>query len=138
MIQINKQYRTRSGSPVRILCVDAELANGYSVIGITQDGLPQVHAWASNGAYHPHDDNNSALDLVEVLPYEAFKIDEPILVRDRLDTKEIARHFAGVTESGKVKAWIDGTTSWTSKTKERPYNVWIYARRPTTDELDDK
>ena len=59
-------------------------------------------------------------------------VDTPIIVRDYNPDNWHKRYFAKF-ESGKVYAWCDGGTSWSSnKTKE-----WIYAKLPEREESDE-
>lgn len=63
-IDINKQYKTRSGLPVRIYAVDVD-DDFYNVHGsYNKDGLCHIEAWSNTGKYDngfKHD-----LDLIEV------------------------------------------------------------------------
>jgi hypothetical protein len=65
-------------------------------------------------------------DLIEVSPYEDFKIDDKVLVWDEGGLKH-RRYFAGVSISGKPMAFVDGNTSWSTK-YEVPYD-WDYCER---------
>ena len=56
--------------------------------------------------------------------WSKIKIDTPILVRDFEDAKWAKRHFAKY-EDGKVYAWINGVTSWTT---EGHGVMWNYAK----------
>jgi len=128
MIEIGKKYRTTDGTKVRrILCVDrshvvypvvAELVTGE----ITTHTLDGVSSGLRDYA------------LVEVKPYEDFKIDEPVMVRRVYGDPWVRRHFAGVNADGKPTTWDYGKTSWSRE----PYNqisVWDECRRPTAEEL---
>ncbi len=50
----------------------------------------------------------------KVQPYENFKVDDKVLVRDEGDTTWSKRHFAGVASNGKALAFSDGRTSFTA------------------------
>ena len=56
--------------------------------------------------------------------WSKIKIDTPILVRDFEDAKWAKRHFAKY-EDGKVYAWSNGVTSWTT---EGHGVMWNYAK----------
>jgi hypothetical protein len=68
MIDINKQYRTRDGRAVRVLCVDAK--SSYPVIGLvtyTDDLTAEyVETWRLDGVCT--DNPESPRNLVEVSP----------------------------------------------------------------------
>ena len=52
-------------------------------------------------------------------------VDTPILVRFSGDDKDwVKRHFARY-DNGHVRAWINGTTSWTANGKS---DTWTYAK----------
>lgn len=52
-------------------------------------------------------------------------VDTPILVRFSGDNKDwVKRHFARY-DNGQVRAWINGTTSWTANGKS---DTWTYAK----------
>ena len=59
-----------------------------------------------------------------------IKIDTPILVRDFEDAKWAKRHFAKY-EDGKVYAWSNGVTSWTT---EGHGVMWNYAKLAESEE----
>lgn len=73
--------------------------------------------------------------LVEVGPYDDFKIDEPVMVRDG-DRVWERGYFAGVNEDGRPLVWDDGGTSWTCSNDKEENTTWYYqCRRPTEGEL---
>ena len=51
-------------------------------------------------------------------------VDTPILVRFSGDDNWVKRHFARY-DNGQVRAWINGTTSWTANGKS---DTWTYAK----------
>ena len=63
MIEMGKQYQTRDGRPVRILCVDG---NGlFSVIGIiNKEEYPTT--WPKTGGFFLNGVGESQLDLIPV------------------------------------------------------------------------
>ena len=71
-ITLDKKYQTRDGKPVRILCVDANLAGGYSVVGLLtwRDGEESMEMWAADGGYyspgHRVNEDDDSQDLIEV------------------------------------------------------------------------
>ena len=62
--------------------------------------------------------------------WSKIKIDTPILVRDFEDAKWAKRHFAKY-EDGKVYAWSNGVTSWTT---EGHGVMWNYAKLAESEE----
>lgn len=62
-ISMDKQYTTRDGRPVRLLCVDAP--GPYPVVGIVDEYV--VH-WRSDGAHLGLDLPGSHTDLIEAKP----------------------------------------------------------------------
>lgn len=71
-------------------------------------------------------------DLVEIVPFADFKIDEPVMVRTGSDTEWQKRHFAGISPEGKPQVWGGGSTSWTAG--ENAPSAWGQCRRPTKEE----
>ena len=62
--------------------------------------------------------------------WSKIKIDTPILVRDFEDAKWAKRHFAKY-EDGKVYAWSNGVTSWTTEVHGV---MWNYAKLAESEE----
>lgn len=127
MITMDKKYKTRDGQPARILCTDApgnapvRALIGEVVLGHTAQGV---------SVYRTVDD---AYTLIEVGPYDDFKIDEPVMVRHGEELGWTKRHFAGVGSGGQPQGWSLGGTSWFSK--DDSIVVWAECRRPTAEEL---
>ena len=112
MIDMSKKYRYRGKgvSPIlRILCID--LPGRFPVVSCDTDGTVYVHGLNGNYYYSNEESNH---DLIEVNPYEGIPIDAKVLVRGSgLETWH-RRYFAGVSDSGKPMAWVEGTTSWST------------------------
>lgn len=113
LISMDKKYKYRNGIPARVLCIDSGRAK-YPVLSLPPDGTPIFHT--ANGRYYFNNSPDSlhAFDLIEVSPYEDFKIDEPVVVWQNHNdpaTKYI-RYFAGVSDTGLPTTWIGGATSW--------------------------
>lgn len=64
MIEMGKQYRTKSGEPMRILCVDAP--GPEPVIAITDGGFYTLVKYDANGRHMGGAQNRADWDLVEV------------------------------------------------------------------------
>jgi len=128
MISMDKKYRTRDGRPVRVLCVDRKGPQPVVALVTNDSGVEIMGVFVADGTYFT---KPSALDLIEVSPYEDYQIDEPVMVRDTTDDYWQPWHFAGVDERGKPLTWSAGGTSWST-------NVcvdWKFCRRPTEGEL---
>lgn len=110
-VDMNKQYRTIDGRPVRILCVDRKSDSGDSIVGLIKNETNEtLHTWDQRGKSVSF----PKWDLIEVQPYDDFKIDDKVLVRTSQYTDWEKRHFAGVSEDGLPLAFIYGGTSWTT------------------------
>lgn len=116
-ISMDKQYKTRDGRSVRILCVDRNDSE-FPVVALVSGskGGQGVISYPSNGKYG-EEDETSSFDLVEVSQWD-FPIDTPVLVRDDDDEEWSNRHFAGVDDEGVPLAYVNGTTSWTANHKD--------------------
>lgn len=69
----------------------------------------------------------------EEIDWSKVAIDTPILVRDYGYDDWLVRHFAGLNELGEVTAWIDGTTSYTVKNKDKDRMFWRQAKLVNTE-----
>lgn len=135
-ITMDKTYRTRDGRQVRVICVDRNGAP-HSVVALVRDphtGVDQIKTCNPDGRTLPDAPDRDG-DLIEVSPWDDFKIDEPVYIRDSVDNEWMRRHFAGVAPDGRPSAWTDGCTSWSGA--GRAYS-WNYCRRPTPEELEGK
>lgn len=124
MISMDKTYKTADGQPMRVLCIDA---NGvYPVISLCVSGVALMHR-ADGTQYF-----DERFNLIEVGPYDDFKIDEKVMVRDTNHEDWRQRLFRGINaKDGRAHACQ--LSSWT-KDKRDP-SVWHQCRRPTAEEL---
>ena len=133
MIEMGKKYKTRSGLPVRILCNDFK-SDTYTVIAAVYDqetNLESTISVSSTGSYI--EDEESALDLIEVTPYDDFKEDDLCVVWNEEMTK-IFRYFA-LVKGNLPYVFDDGKTSFTAS----PYPVnWPNCRKATEEEIKTK
>jgi hypothetical protein len=130
-ISMSKTYRTVGGQAVELLAVNANVIGSYNVIGICNSA---VTTWDREGHYIG---SHSPMSLVEVNPYEDFKIDDPVMVRDYNEGHWFCRYFAGINKEGNPTTWWNGTTSWTAKEECSDIVSWSYCRKPTADELSE-
>ncbi len=127
-IEMHKKYKTRDGRPVRILCTDrkeVKESTSHVIALVTTEGWEEVQVYSKTGQYFI--DDYSALDLIEVQPWDDFKIDDPVLVRDHEGERWKKRYFAGVSDQGKPLAFQSGSTSWSS---EGEVLEWVYCKKP--------
>lgn len=59
-------------------------------------------------------DREHEFDLIECSRWHRIKVDDQVLVRDHGMKQWEKRHFAGVDENDKPRAWEGGLTSWTT------------------------
>ena len=122
-IEIGKQYRTKNGKPVRIICVDRD--NTYCVVGLMGENQT-LGIWTIAGCYQ--NEVETQYDLIEVGQFDDFKVDEPVLVRDSDRDSWNKRHFAGVSPEGHALVYPAGTTSWS--VSDSYLTAWAYCVRP--------
>lgn len=132
-ISMDKKYRTRSGCAVDILTTKVNCNHPVVAVFTNPDGSQGSVCYNVNGKFYM-DDHEHALDLIEVSPYEDFKIDEPVMVSDTT-INWYPRHFAGVNSQGLPQAWSNGATSFSAESKKDIVG-WYHCRRPTPEELN--
>lgn len=129
LIEMHKKYKTRDGHPVRILCVDCIGKNfAFPVIALVKntEGEEHIEQYMPDGHYHKNHEDD--LDLIEVQPWEDFKIDDPVLVSDDGECW-YKRHFAGIGCNGRPTAFNDGATSFTTPIPTL-ITEWNYCKKP--------
>lgn len=106
-----KEYRTKDGRAV--VFFTRNHPGFYCLVGYVKNQC-DVHQWSLDGAIAGNSDGKlNNLCLVEISPYDDFKIDEPVLAWNCDDDEPRERaHFAGVDSSGLPTTWDDGRTSW--------------------------
>ena len=130
-IEMNKKYRTRDGRPARVICVDAKSTQPVvALVSRTRDETSEFIIRVSlKGEFYTGE--KYELDLIEVTPYDDFKIDEPVMVRNNAAEWE-RRHFAGISDKGSPMTWNHGMTSWSAAELK---SSWDECHRPTPEEL---
>jgi hypothetical protein len=132
MFDSSKTYKTMSGRRYRNYCVNG--GGLYPIHGAIEFKLNEWilvrHSWELRS------DSLSELDLIEVSPYDDFKIDDPVMVRiNSNSTRWERRYFAGVSTDGLPMAFNEGATSWSAQDRS---TIWCECRRPTPEELNGK
>lgn len=125
LIEMHKKYKTRDGRPVRILCTDRKDPTLKVVYAYEVDGFEGIACCNLDGSYDEHE---SVLDLIEVRPWDDFKIDDPVLVSDD-GLNWSKRYFAGVNSNGLPTAFNDGTTSFTVPHSTH-ITEWDFCKKP--------
>ena len=132
MIKLGETYKDKSGNDVRIICVDKR--GEFPIVGIVSinpRGKEEVMSYTSEGSYLVYED--SPHDLILPEDFRTYKIDEPVMVRDRDEEEWLRRYFAGV-KADKPCAWDNGATSWSVGSPDNML-AWEQCRRPTKEEL---
>jgi hypothetical protein len=135
MISMSKEYKTTSGLPVRIICIDVDTPDNYPVLALIKPkyGGEILYSYTAQGS-HPI---NREFDLIEYNPLHEFKLDDPIMVRMHDNDQWLYRHFAGIKE-GKPTTFDNGRTSFTNKEYRMNPSPWTIYRKPTKEELSNK
>lgn len=100
MIEMNKEYRTRDGRAVRILCIDCQSGKAdYPVVGLIRepDGLEAVGRWGADGSFQSA--RACPCDLVPVpVKHDGWMVTPKYTPCkcDLFSTEEEARHHAEV------------------------------------------
>lgn len=101
MINKAKKYKNKDGLAVEILCTNVASVYNIGALVTRKDGSQYVTQYSVD-------------QLVEVKPYETFKVDQPVMVRNNACSQWYRRYFAGVSENGHPMTFADGMTSWSS------------------------
>lgn len=123
-IQMDKQYRTRDGREVRVLCVDRN--SKHPVIALINN--VGINSYTETGEYYAG--GTSVHDLIEYNPAQDLKLDQPIWVRNSPTGRWVPRHFAEVGGQNGVKCWDDGGTSHTCEKWRKSYWDYWTATKP--------
>ena len=136
MIQMDKKYRYRNGGRATILTVNRPTSMSMYVVSMDEKG--HLHTHTKAGHFYPGNyTNNDQRDLIEIVPYADFKIDDPVMVREDPTDKWTKRHFAGIAKNGLPLAFMDGFSKFTNTNIFNPVE-WKECRHPTEEELEGK
>ena len=125
MIFMDKKYKRADGAEAVVKFTDGPSSCPVGVITLGSllaynlDGQP-IYALMCK-----------EMQLVEVGPFDDFKIDEKVMVRVDIWDEWQHAYFAGV-EDGTALAFCDGATKWSSLNQSIS---WLQCRRPTAKEL---
>lgn len=108
----SKKWVDNNGRPVRFLGWVNDATYPFVVAVQALDTREEFPETVTQELMFNRYDKESALK--EVSPYADWKIDDKLLVWDLLDKIKVRRHFPGLAEYGKVKAWDNGQTSFTA------------------------
>ena len=127
------QYRTKSGRKARILDANFARKNFPVVAAVLKDGREEeVNHYTADLKYWATG-SESEMDLVLATEWDDFKVDEPVMVRDKgFDWSR--SYFKKISAEGKPCTFKSGTTSWTCKNR---FYIWEECRRPTEEELGE-
>lgn len=124
IIEMNKQYRTRRGDNVMVLCTDRNNISGNTVVYmIVKDG--GIYVSNKNGK----NSFSSEFDLVEYSPYDDLKEGDIVIVSD-IGGESRYRIFSHVNEDNNLCVFIDGKSSGATTT-------FKFCRKATEDEIAD-
>ncbi len=118
-----------------------KLRNGYPVLGIYKnpeswlvvfegDGLIRPAIFSLSGSANSIS-SDETYDLIERQPYEDFKRDDPVMVRNDPNGKWMPRYFNDVVD-GVARCFELGSTSWSN---DMYSTAWKFCRRPTKEEM---
>lgn len=123
MIDITKTYRTREGKKARVLATD--VASICSVVAVIEDspGEESTYVFLQDGSFmvnatHRH-------DLIEYIPHEHLKVDQPVWVRNTDAAPWLPRHFSHYSD-GFYWTFQDGLTSHSMRLTTRNCSHWKY------------
>lgn len=118
MISLDKTYKTKSGTKVIIHAIYPYNEMQQVQGAINYNDYTQMNSWDLEGRFHEGTIDDSSLDLVEVTPYDDWKIDDKVIAFD--DDGEYNYYFAGLDGLGRTCVFSDGSTSWSNITNLVP------------------
>jgi hypothetical protein len=118
-LEVGKTYVTKQGSKVRIILKIRENLD-YPFIGIADNLSDVISSVVISGQGDIIGKGDWSPIVEEHNPYKDWPID--CKVRVRVNGEWANRHFAGVNEEGKPKAWDNGRTSHTSTGLTSPWD----------------
>lgn len=132
VIDMNLKYKTLEGLSVRVLCTDVK--SEYSVVAavMEKDGTETICSYTKEGLFYVGCSNKN--DIVEVSPYEDFKVDDLCVVTDYSGNR-FFRYFANEIE-GVAYCFPDGRTSVT--VCNELIMQWPLCRKATPEEIQTR
>ena len=127
---MTKKYKTRSGLAARILCIDRK--DYYSVVALIEitPGVEDIIIQQLNGKLSIiHSDD----DLIEVKPFEDFKIDDLCVVWQTGYEKQFRYFSHAYGYSDSAYCFVTGTSYTTHSTTR-----WDNCRKATQQEIETK
>lgn len=85
--------------------------------------LPRV--MVANTCFEKKDQSIDIAGYLDVIDWSKVPVNTPILVRENNNDEWLRRHFADY-KGGKVYAWVEGKTSWSTEVDEPV--TWEYAK----------
>lgn len=149
-ISRDKVYKTANGYKVSVLTTTAAGHDGKPwVVALAHIPPDEVCEHATDRILTTDSEgicmSGEEWNLVEVKPWDDFKIDEPVMVRGYEEGPWLRAHYAGTQKvDGETLpcTWAQGKTGWTMtdwalpSKAELPKTVpWAQCRRPTPKEL---
>ena len=130
---MNKKWRTKDGRDARIVCVDLKRED-YPILCLVthENGIEDTLALTEDLSLYS--DNREPF-LIEVTPWDDIKIDDPVVCWDANSSVRYKRHFAGVSENGRPRAWDKGLTSFSADGDDADKIFWGYCRPATEAEI---
>ena len=127
VISMDKEYVTREGKKVRILCTDNYANPMYPVVAIIADG--DIYSFAKNGKYIVIDEVND-LDLIDIETYNKsqFKEGDTLIVCVYKDMMKYMRVFSHFDGDGDCCCFDDGKQSG-------DVTIWKHYRKATEEEI---
>ena len=122
-IEMGKEYRTRDGRKVRLLCVDRKADQPVVAILVNAIGTENVETFSSTGGYHLID-ADSKFNLVEYKPWSEVPKYTPAWVRDSENNRwAISMFMEFRIQDGRPLFTANGghAVTWEFVTLENPY-----------------
>ena len=129
-IEIGKTYITRDGHKARVICTDR--LGKYPIVALVkQKNKERICDYMANGRISLENEHFFDLEYEHDI-WLGVEVDTPIYVRKSDNGIWLPRHFAKY-ENGRIFAWDDGRTSFTSE-KSSDITYWKYGKQRTQND----
>lgn len=120
---LKKKWKTKNGLKVEVYAYKEGQDHPYIGAYLSSRGIWVESCWTENLTYL--EQRSCCYDLVEVSPYDDFKVDDKVLVSNNGKDWH-RRYFAGVSKDDRPLAFCEDSYSWGACL---PAITWKYCKK---------